>query len=551
MRRFDTLIQIIIGLMIIDLSSIIILLIDRPQKSIEYLFIVTIIILNDIGLIALIVYAYLMKKERKIIESKISEFAEEGMRVYTKKYEKLMYSRDVVDLPRLARLFFDMNTVAIVQPKNPEELKKVLQLCNRHKIPVIPRASGTSGYGGTLPVKNGVIVNLNYFDKIINFDEDKMVVEVETNVIWKRLMQFLDSKGYTLRNYPSSSPSSAVGGWVSQGGYGIGSSYYGSIDNSVVELSVIGLNGEYYTVKIPECYVGSCGTLGIIWKISLKIEKKRPLKHMAFLGSNKEKILESIVEFQKLKAYNIRFIDRQNLGNLISLTDQKGHHFDKISRENEGILSISFFKDGFNEKAINNLVEQYSLVIQSEEIAEAFWEERFSTLKIKRKGPSLITSEVVIPIKKVKEFYKVLEKRFDEKNYATELLATVDSNAVIMVLFPVDLRRKRLPMIGSMSYAFRLIRSFDIIQIARKLEGRSYSTGLWFSSYLKEVISNDCLLEMKQIKKEKDPLNLLNPGKVFSMWVPRFFPLVKMSFIIRVTIPIITGLYTIIPKKYR
>ncbi|MHA1971409.1 MAG: FAD-binding oxidoreductase [Candidatus Hodarchaeales archaeon] len=551
MRKFDTVIRIIISLLILDLFFFSLIIISKPKGDTEYLINGIIVVLNLIGVLALVTHIYLLKKERKIIGIKINKLTDEGVRIYTRKYEKLMYSRDIADLPRLTRLVFDMNVLAVAQPKNLDELKRVLRLCHEHGIPVIPRASGTSGYGGTLPVKNGIIVNLNYFDKIIKLDEDKMLIEVETNVIWKRLLQFLDSKGYMLQNYPSSSPSSAVGGWVSQGGYGIGSSYYGSINNSVKELKIIGLAGNSHVIKNPECYIGSCGTLGIIWRVILKIEKKYPLKHVALVGINKSMILDSIEEFQKLKPYNLRFIDKQNLKYLISLEKSKRPFLCEITPDNQGILAISFFKEKFDEQLIQGIIKKYSLIKQPEEVEEGFWEDRYSTLKIKRRGPSLIIAEVVVPTKKLSEFYRTLEKGFCENIYVTELISTVDLNSVIMVWFPVDMRKKTLPFIGSISYTIRWMRSFEIIQMARKLKGRPYSTGLWFSAYLKEVMPKECIKEIKQIKKKVDPEGISNPGKVFSLWVPRFFPVLKMSFIIRLLVPVMTLLYRVLPKKYR
>ncbi|MFI8496030.1 FAD-binding oxidoreductase [Peribacillus butanolivorans] len=43
----------------------------------------------------------------------------------------------------------------VIQPKNANEISKLVKLANTFKIPVYPRGSGTSLGGGPLPVKDG------------------------------------------------------------------------------------------------------------------------------------------------------------------------------------------------------------------------------------------------------------------------------------------------------------------------------------------------------------------------------------------------------------
>jgi len=59
---------------------------------------------------------YNLKQERTLIHSHLDELQSSGMQVFRKKYERLLYSRDVADLPKIARLGFNFNTLAIVQP---------------------------------------------------------------------------------------------------------------------------------------------------------------------------------------------------------------------------------------------------------------------------------------------------------------------------------------------------------------------------------------------------------------------------------------------------
>ena len=57
---------------------------------------------------------------------------------------------------------------------------------------------------------------------------------VEPGVVWEVLDKALMKQGMTLRLYPSSYPSATVGGWLAQGGAGIGSLESGWFRDNVV-----------------------------------------------------------------------------------------------------------------------------------------------------------------------------------------------------------------------------------------------------------------------------------------------------------------------------
>src|SRR5438067_13578938 len=48
---------------------------------------------------------------------------------------------------------------AIVLPKTTEEVAEVVKLCNRLKVPFVPRGAGTGLSGGTTAVAGGVIIS--------------------------------------------------------------------------------------------------------------------------------------------------------------------------------------------------------------------------------------------------------------------------------------------------------------------------------------------------------------------------------------------------------
>jgi FAD/FMN-containing dehydrogenase len=89
---------------------------------------------------------------------------------------------------------------------------------NDERIALTPRGKASSGYGGVIPVKNGVVVDFYFMKDILRVDRDALTVTVQPGITWEQLDRELKKQGLTLRLYPTSYPSSSVGGWLARAG---------------------------------------------------------------------------------------------------------------------------------------------------------------------------------------------------------------------------------------------------------------------------------------------------------------------------------------------
>ena len=53
----------------------------------------------------------------------ITQLKEGGMTILLRRYEKLLYSRDIADLPKITRVLFNHQPLAICQTKNISDIK--------------------------------------------------------------------------------------------------------------------------------------------------------------------------------------------------------------------------------------------------------------------------------------------------------------------------------------------------------------------------------------------------------------------------------------------
>ncbi|HWY12077.1 MAG TPA: FAD-binding oxidoreductase, partial [Bacteroidia bacterium] len=72
---------------------------------------------------------------------------------------------------------------AVAKPQTVEQISKILKLCNEQKIPVTTRGAGTGLSGGALPIKGGVLLSMEKFNKILNIDTRNLQATVEPGVI--------------------------------------------------------------------------------------------------------------------------------------------------------------------------------------------------------------------------------------------------------------------------------------------------------------------------------------------------------------------------------
>ena len=149
------------------------------------------------------------------INSGQQSFLEEkfGTHISFNKTECRLYGHDIAAVPGLIKPLIG-NTVpdGVVQPETEEELIQLARWAVEHEIPLTPRGKATSGYGGVLPLRQGLVVDFYRMSKVLHIDAHDLTATVQAGVVWEKLDRELEKQGLGLRLYPTSYPSSTVGG---------------------------------------------------------------------------------------------------------------------------------------------------------------------------------------------------------------------------------------------------------------------------------------------------------------------------------------------------
>ena len=452
-----------------------------------------------------------------------------GNRVNFRRTERKLYGHDIAAMPGLLKPLVG-NTIpeAVVQPDTEQELAELVRWSTQNNVPLTPRGKASSGYGGVLPVKNGLVVDFYRMNKIIKVDPKAQTTTVQSGVIWEKLDRELARHKLTLRLYPTSYPSSTVGGWLAQGGAGIGSYEAGWFRNNVVSARVVLPSGEVKDFSGPELDLISDaeGITGLISGVTVRVMPLEELELVA-IGCpdphDLQKFVQALID-QKLPIWSLVFINPRmaELKNRAPLQEHYGHVVEeRVLLPAAYILTLAFRKKD-KDAVMGKLPQMLKLCeaeILSDRIAHHEWKNRFKLMVVKRLGPSLVPAEVVIPLSSLGDVMTEIERKVHQPVVKEGVIIRESANGkpevVILGFIPSDQRR------FSYNFVFGLV--LTIFKIAEKHGGRAYATGLYFSRRAPEILGRERVGKLKEYKAKVDPGNILNPGKVIGNGVMGVF----------------------------
>jgi len=456
----------------------------------------------------------LNSQQRAYLEQKFGE------RVSFHKTERKLYSHDIAAMPSLIKpLIGNTTPEAVVQPQTEAELVELVRWATEQNAPLTPRGKASSGYGGVLPVKKGVVIDFYQMSQVSHIDAKAMTATAQAGVVWEKLDKELQKHGLTLRLYPTSYPAATVAGWLAQGGTGIGSFEFGWFQDNVVSARVVLPDGRVQEFSGAELDLisGAEGITGFITEVTLHVQPLEDMKIIA-IGCpdphDLQQLVQAIID-QKLPIWSIIFINPRmaELKNKAPLMEHYGHPVEKhVLLPASYILTLAFRQK--DEKAVMAKLPQIMKPCQAEllsdKIAEHEWENRFKLMIVKRLGPSLVPAEVVVPLSGLGNMMAELEQKVNQpivkEGVIIQKSQTGQPEVVILGFIPGDQRK--------FSYNFVFPLSLSVMKIAEKHGGRAYSTGLYFARKAPQVFGKERLARLKAFKKKVDRQAILNPGKV-------------------------------------
>lgn len=446
-------------------------------------------------------------------------------RVRFNKVERIVYSHDMGIMPEQIRAMIQCIPDGVVQPASADEVIALAKLAKEERIPLVPRGAGSAGFGGSVPAKAGIVVDFVRMNKILNVDTQKMTATVEPGVIWTNLEKELSDRGLTLRAFPSSSNSSTVGGWVAQGGSGYGSYEYGDCRQNIISVEMVLPNGQvksFSGADLDQVY-SLCGITGMIISVTVSAREKdeESVILSAFPDLTNASAFLNALSSENVPLWNVSLATPA----FTSLKQKALEHF--ALPEDQYLVTMVFPKPRRSsvENQIRNLTTRYNGKLMREKLAIEEWDDKFYPMRFKKLGPTLVASEVVVPIKEVATFVGDVERKF-KGEFALEGTLVGHDHISILGFMLADERKLGFPM----AYACAL----DVIDNGEKLGGKVFTVGMYFTDRAKKFYGEEQLKNIWNFKQFVDPDGVMNPGKIIPPSMDKQSPTKMLSAAMKV-----------------
>src|SRR3569623_624904 len=136
----------------------------------------------------------------------------------------------------------------VVLPASVEQVQAVMQLCHRHKAPVVARGAGAGLSGGALPHEHGVVLSLAIVYSILAIDVDNRTALVQPGVRNLAISQAVAPYWLYYAPDPSSLIACTIGGNVAENSGGVHCLKYGLTVHNVLKLEIVTVEGERLTL---------------------------------------------------------------------------------------------------------------------------------------------------------------------------------------------------------------------------------------------------------------------------------------------------------------
>ena len=425
-------------------------------------------------------------------------------------------------------------------PRNESDVIKIIKFAKRYHVPVTPRGAGTGLVGSALG--RGIILDMRNFDKI---KLGAGHVEVGSGVFKGRLDKILKKQGRVIGPDPSIGPFCTIGGMIGTNASGIHSLKYGSVVDNIIQVRMIGADGS--VIKLP----GKYNAKDMIKKIhsidntfpkvsknscGYRIDKVFAEKDLHKLITGSEGTL-GIITLAKLRTYpspkniSLYVIHYKTLSDAardvpkilglgpsaVELVDSNITKYLKIPVPSSTgcLLFVEFDGTAQDRKQIRKITSGKIIKVESNAAkVKKLWSFRNSALAYSLQSitknetmPTLI-EDAVVPVKRLPLLLKILD--MISKKYGLRAIVYGHAGNGNLHIRPV-LKQKDLGLIKDIATEF----FSGVIGIGGSITGE-HGDGLARSEFVKLQYDAKTYSIFKDIKKQFDPGNVLNPGKIIS-----------------------------------
>ncbi|MDF1485621.1 FAD-linked oxidase C-terminal domain-containing protein [Ramlibacter sp. H39-3-26] len=420
---------------------------------------------------------------------------------------------------------------AVVFAESTPDVVDAVRLAAQYAVPVIPYGAGSSIEGQLLAVQGGISIDMGRMNKIVSLAADDLMVTVQPGMTRKQLNEEIKHSGLFFPIDPGADAS--IGGMAATRASGTNAVRYGTMRDNVLALEVVTASGE--TIRtgtrarkssagydLTRLFVGSEGTLGVTTEVTLRLY---PLP---------EAVSAAVCSFPDIGAAVRTVIETIQLGvpiarvelldaSTVRMVNAHSH----LGLREEPMLLMEFHGTpaGVQEqaRAVQDIAAEHGVNVKEGAFAWAttpeertrLWAARHNAYFAgvqSRPGCRAVTTDVCVPISALAEAVLAAVEEANAAGLPYFLVGHVgDGNFHMGYLIDPDSGQER---------ATAETLNHRLVAHALRLGGTctgEHGIGLHKMGFLVEEAGAGAVAVMRTIKRALDPLNIMNPGKIFAL----------------------------------
>jgi glycolate oxidase len=416
----------------------------------------------------------------------------------------------------------------VVRVHSISELIDVVQLCIKNKRPIVMRGAGTGKSGGAVADHRSVVIDAMGLNRIISIDKENLFAEVEPGVVLDDFQKEVIKHGLFYPPDPASARFCTLGGNVAENAAGPSTLKYGTTKDYLLGGQAIIGTGEVIDFgkqcpkgvtgfDIAGILCGSEGTLAVFTKLRLRLlPLPKSVSAGFFFFADEAKALRAVnaILNQGHWPTTLEYVDHSCLMALNALTPIAMPPTAKAALIIECDAS---YENGAEEQmnAISGALASHSLiaanVAYSAEEREQLWHLRSLLSEACTKWLSLkISEDIAVPLGKIGTLAAAIKQWSMPPHLVCALFGHAgDGNLHVQIMFDHDRWQ-----IKAQEIRHQLL--LLVLSLGGTLSAE-HGIGLQKKAYLPLEQSPSLIDLQKRIKQAFDPLNLLNPGKIFDV----------------------------------
>lgn len=417
----------------------------------------------------------------------------------------------------------------IAFPRSTDEVARLLALCNRFKVAVVPSGGRTGLAGGAMATKGELVLSLSRMTRMDPVDLLGLTVRVQAGAVTEAVHQHVAPHGLTWPVDFASKGSSQVGGNISTNAGGVKVIRFGLTRNWVLGLQVVTSEGKVLELNgaleknntgldLRQLFIGSEGTLGVVTEATLKLAPLQPRLDVflfavpdvpgvlkLFRDARQSGLTLSAFEFFTDKCLarverhrKLRAPFDQPSGCYV-LVELEGGDEGKRDAWLQSLFERGIVTDGTLAQGLGQAKELWAL---RESISESL-----SATGLPHKN------DIALPIAQLESFCDELFKVFSTRypDFEICLFGHIgDGNLHVNVMKPEAMSREEFfKHTGSADHEM-----FTLVRRHHGSISAEHGIGLLKKPYLSYSRSPEELAVLKAVKSALDPNGILNPGKI-------------------------------------